>query len=322
MDVRVLIVDDDPVDRELFIRLMNKTPDRQYEYLEATSGEMALGLCRTSSPDCILLDYRLPDQTGIEFLNLLAEEGLGDVFPVVMLTGQGDESTAVSAMKLGCQDYLVKGEVTAESLSGAILNAIRKMDMKHESDMRQEELERLSRLDDLTGLLNRRAIMDIYRAEYVRAHRYRRSLSVLMMDLDNFKMVNDTRGHVVGDGVLRDTGKIVMGVLRGSDAGGRYGGEEFLVVLPEATGEGAAFTAERIREEVQDRSFVDRGGVTFKVTTSIGIATLTPDDEIADRLLERADEALYQAKHMGRNRVVAHDEPAGRGIVAESEQTV
>ncbi len=302
--LRVLIVDDSPEDRELIVRLMDKCPGRPYEHAEADSGEDGLRLCRSAPPDCILLDYRLPDLTGLEFLSQLAKEWTTSVLPVVMLTGQGDETVAVNAMKQGSQDYLAKGSVTSETLNRAITNAIEKVLHHQHLEAQHKEIERLSRYDDLTGLLNRRAALERYRSEYTRAERYGRAVTVLMIDIDYFKKVNDSHGHGAGDTILKHVSQVILDTLRTVDIGGRYGGEEFLVVLPETGIEGGTASAERMRERVEKGHFEVGDDMVVPVTVSIGVAAFDGEKVGADELLKRADRALYMAKESGRNCVV------------------
>ena len=166
-------------------------------------------------------------------------------------------------------------------------------------------LEQLAQTDPLTQLLNRRALTERINAEMERALRYDSSLSLLMVDLDHFKRINDTYGHLVGDDVLRDFAKLLTATIRTTDVVARYGGEEFLVLLPEADEAGAEHFAERIRAAVEKQEFGARvGHPALKLTASIGVATFPAARiESLEDLLARADAALYRAKADGRNRV-------------------
>ncbi len=162
----------------------------------------------------------------------------------------------------------------------------------------EKKLEELSQKDHLTGVFNRRAIEDILTSEIERAHRYGRPLSVVFMDLDNFKQVNDKYGHDVGDLVLKNIAEVVQKELRNTDVFGRWGGEEFLIVMPETGVKGAVKLAERIRRAVENSSF----GQPERITASFGVAQLEDEDTL-EALVKRADEALYRAKREGKNRV-------------------
>ena len=167
----------------------------------------------------------------------------------------------------------------------------------------QEELKRLARTDSLTGLCNRQHLMALLAAELDRASRYHHPLSFMILDLDHFKSINDSHGHLAGDKVLVTFGSIIRGMARSADFAGRYGGEEFCVGLPETTLAGALQVAERIREATANTSVELEAGGTARVTCSIGVAEVTSAD--VDQLIARADAALYEAKRLGRNRVVA-----------------
>jgi two-component system cell cycle response regulator len=165
-------------------------------------------------------------------------------------------------------------------------------------------LERLAHTDPLTQLLNRRALTDRLQQEMERAMRYDATLALLMVDLDHFKAVNDTHGHLVGDDVLRDVARLLRETIRTTDVAARYGGEEFLVLLPETDDGGAEAFAERIRVAVEAHPFEGSGGAALRLTASLGVAVFpAPRVVTAEDLLVRADAALYRAKADGRNRV-------------------
>lgn len=177
------------------------------------------------------------------------------------------------------------------------------------------ELDRLARTDALTSVANRRALFDLMGVEFRRSRRYGRDLSVLMLDLDHFKQVNDRWGHPFGDEVLREVSRLVLRNIRESDILGRYGGEEFAVVLPEANAEQAVLVGEKLRHAIEAHTFrmpdaSAPGEPTVRLTISIGVAS-TPVDQDQDEveLFSRADQALYEAKRTGRNRVVLYAKP-------------
>jgi diguanylate cyclase (GGDEF)-like protein len=172
----------------------------------------------------------------------------------------------------------------------------------------EQEFKRLANTDDLTGTLNRRRFLELAQAEVLRAQRYGSPLSLLMLDLDHFKAINDTYGHGVGDLVLRSLVEVSKEVLRVVDVFGRVGGEEFMALLPETNLEGALTVAERLRAAFAART-VTAGGNEIRCTASLGVAVLAPDMTL-EQLMKAADEALYQAKKRGRNQVVAYQAPA------------
>ncbi len=173
----------------------------------------------------------------------------------------------------------------------------------------RQRVRELARRDQKTGLFNRREFEDRYQDEFDRADRYESSLAVMMVDLDHFKEVNDTHGHQAGDRVLEGMGEVLRDMTRKVDIPGRYGGEEFAVVLPETDLESAHRAAERINQELARREFEGEEGDTFTVTCSVGLAEMNPEDEDPEALLRRADEALYEAKSGGRDRVATAPSP-------------
>jgi diguanylate cyclase (GGDEF)-like protein len=166
------------------------------------------------------------------------------------------------------------------------------------------DLERLANSDPLTGLGNRRRFMEVLALEVERADRYGRQLSLVLLDLDRFKKVNDTWGHAAGDEVLKDAARVLRSVCREIDLPARLGGEELVLLLPETDGDGARIVAERVRERIQQARHDTPDGRTFEVTASMGVASFGHGASTADALLRLADEALYAAKRGGRNRVV------------------
>jgi two-component system, cell cycle response regulator len=165
-------------------------------------------------------------------------------------------------------------------------------------------LEALATTDPLTRLLNRRALLERLSIEVDRAHRYGSSLSLLLLDIDHFKAINDTAGHLVGDGVLRQLGELLAYSVRTADVVARYGGEEFVVILPETSSEGGVIFAERLRDTVERHAFDVSNDEPLHLTASIGVATFpSPRVESTEDLFARADEALYRAKSGGRNQV-------------------
>lgn len=300
--LRILIVDDNPIDRELFRRLVAHHSTNEYLFTETASGEEGLDLCRSVRPDCVLLDYNLPDLDGLEFVRQLAAESV-DVLstPVVMLTSEGNTGVAVAAMKAGAQDYLVKDGISRETLHHAMSTAMEKVSLLRKIQEQRTELEIMARTDTLTGLLNRRAFMNQLRAEFERAERYGGALTLIMLDLDHFKVVNDTHGHIVGDYVLRKFAGLILALKRKTDVAGRHGGEEFVMLMPETDIEGGKVLAQRLCKKAAEEEYHCSKGRAFAVTCSIGVAQYQESDEHVDGLLRRSDEALYKAKRAGRN---------------------
>ncbi len=214
--------------------------------------------------------------------------------------GAADIALALGVLSLGLAAQLVINERLARRRERGLAEA--RAALEAQSSM----LEELARSDAVTGIANRRGLMDDLTAEVYRALRYRRPLSVLMIDIDHFKRVNDTYGHAVGDHVLQEVATTMRASVRASDLVARYGGEEFVVVLPETDLVAAALTAEKLRSAIATHDFTEAGR-DLEVTVSVGVAALTEGRlspaETARRLLVKADAAMYEAKHAGRNRV-------------------
>jgi diguanylate cyclase (GGDEF)-like protein len=168
---------------------------------------------------------------------------------------------------------------------------------------KNRELHQLSITDGLTGLYNRKHLMDLFDMEFVRTQRYRTAFSVLIADIDHFKSINDTYGHLAGDAVLRRIADCLRQAVRETDHVGRYGGEEFLIILPATDTAGAMELGQRIRESISQMDFQDNGN-TFSMSVSVGVAHCTDGDDSVEAVISRADAALYQAKAGGRNQVI------------------
>jgi diguanylate cyclase (GGDEF)-like protein len=292
--IRILLIEDNRADAMLIREILKESKAISFELVHVSRLSEGLKQLRTEPFGAVLLDLNLPDSEGIDtFLQTRAHAP--DV-PIVILTGLLDESLGMQAVQEGAQDYLVKGHVDGNLISKSILYAI-------ERHRFMALLRGLSILDELTGLFNRRHMIALVEEEFRRASRYGTDLSCLMIDLDLFKGINDTFGHAFGDLVLREFGASLKKQARISDSCFRYGGEEFMVLLPQTDIVGASRRAERIRELCEKKEYKD-GTSTSKVTVSIGIASLGKHHPAQARdLLAYADKALYRAKAEGRNRV-------------------
>jgi len=298
---RVLIVDDARVVRAVVARCLRGAG---YHTEEAADGAEALRRLATESYDVVITDLRMPLLGGLELL--ASVKRLAPTVEVIILTGTHaqDMSSAVKALRLGAHDYLTKPPSSQDEVVLTVQRAVEKKRM-HEENLRLiRELESLSRTDALTGVGNRRAFDDALGHEIARAKRHGQALSLVMLDIDHFKHVNDTHGHQGGDEVLRVVARTLRATLRDGDVLYRYGGEEFAVLLPYAQGAGACTAAERMLRAIAAAPIDLRTG-QLHVTSSAGVATLSAADNDGASLVSRADAALYEAKKAGRNRV--HD---------------
>jgi diguanylate cyclase (GGDEF)-like protein len=295
---RILVADDSVVVRAI---VRHGLAQAGHKIDEAANGAEALRLLEAHSYDAVVTDLRMPEVDGFGVLSAIKERGLDTEVIILTASCKDDMRSAVRALRLGAHDYLTKPLASAEEMVMTVERAVEKKRLSEANKRLIRELAALSRTDTLTGLANRRAFEEALRGEVMRARRYRVPLSLLMLDLDHFKKVNDTYGHPGGDAVLRDFAAIIRGVFRDTDAAFRYGGEEFAVLLPHSTAEHAERAAERLLAEVR-RARIQVGSTTLKVTCSIGIADLRAGDGDAQEMLRRADAALYRAKAAGRDR--------------------
>jgi diguanylate cyclase (GGDEF)-like protein len=319
----ILIVDDNPVNLDL---LSGMLLDRGYRVRVATNGRRAISAARSAIPDLVMLDINMPEMDGYEVCRQLKGEGATADVPIIFISALDNAIDKVKAFQTGGADYVTKPfqfeEVLARiEIQLKISRLQREMERKNE-ELRQSnlQLERanrmlhsLSYLDGLTGIANRRHFEESLEQEWRRAGRAGSRVSLLMVDIDHFKLLNDTQGHQSGDECLRLVAEAISDALRrAGDLVARYGGEEFAVLLPNTDRLGAVRIGEQIRAHVETLGIANDGASPPVVTVSVGAATTEPaGDESPARLVDAADRALYRAKHAGRNRVeAADDEPA------------
>jgi two-component system, cell cycle response regulator len=308
--MRVLAADDNPISQTVLRSMLVKWG---YDVVTASDGDQAWqALQSPQAPSMAILDWMMPGQDGVEICRRLRAAARESYTYVLLLTSRSDSRDIVEALDAGADDYLTKPFNSSE-LRARLRAGRRIIELQEQLLAAQEELRVRATHDGLTGLLNRSAIMEILRRELARCSRERQPFSILMADLDQFKHINDSHGHQAGDAVLREAAGRMHASFRCYDSIGRYGGEEFLVVLP-GCDEGEAWgLGERFRVLIAASPF-SFGETVLSVTCSIGCAT-QPGGESrdADSLIRLADEALYDAKHTGRNRTVtAQQEPALR----------
>jgi diguanylate cyclase (GGDEF)-like protein len=271
-----------------------------YHITEAADGEAGIAACLADPPDVVLLDVEMPGLSGHDVLQRLkAEETLRDI-PVVFLTGYTGMEEVLRGLQGGGHDYVSKPFVESE-LKARVAAALRVKKLQDQLVQRTEELYTTSRTDVLTGLYNRRHLEEQLRIGIATAVRRDEPIGVLLLDVDHFKAVNDTYGHLAGDEVLVELARRIQAELRAGDIAGRWGGEEFLVLLPNTGLAGTVETGERIRAIVEAEQF-GAGEEYISVTISGGGASDIDVDEEA--LVHRADNGLYEAKDRGRNCVV------------------
>lgn len=287
----ILIVDDVPTNVQALALLLKE----EYAVKVATSGARAVELAgQDPIPDLILLDVQMPEMNGYDVLKLLKENSDTAQIPIIFITGKDTVEDEEYGLELGAMDYITK----------PIHPSIVKARVKTHITLKQQydQLVGMATHDQLTGLYNRHYLSDALDKKVSQAKRHREALSVIIIDIDHFKNVNDTFGHLTGDIVLKALANIVYYSARKEDVAARFGGEEFIVVLDNCTAQDALVKAESLRSAIQALHPQD-----IAVTASFGVAQMDDDTQRYEDLLKNADTALYIAKEEGRNRVVLYE---------------
>ena len=307
---RILVVDDHEDNIEL---LRARLEARGYEIHAASDGQAALDQVERVIPDLILLDVMIPKMNGMEVVRRLKADKNLPFIPVIMQTALDTTANKVEGLDAGADDYITKPINFAEL--EAKVNALLRIksletelrDRKTEVEVLNDRLTRISLTDGLTEIDNRRCLEERLHEMWQHSVRLHEPIALIMCDIDKFKSVNDNYGHQAGDSVLKEVARLLKEDAREIDRVGRYGGEEFLLILPGTVLDAAVTFAERLREKVAGHTFTYTGG-TLRRTISCGVAA-SPHPRVKDQeaLLKAADEALYVAKETGRNRVVRFD---------------
>jgi two-component system cell cycle response regulator len=298
----VLIAEDDP----LFRRILERSFE-QWDY-RVTTVENGLDawevLQKEDAPQLAILDWMMPGMDGIELCRRIRGRCQVPYRYVLLLTAKDEKQDVIAGLEAGADDYLTK-PFDMDELRARVRAGKRILDLQAALIHAQDDLQSAADHDSLTGLWNRAAILDLLKREVSRRRRTGHELGVIMADVDHFKTINDTRGHLIGDAVLKETTRRLAVNVRPYDAVGRYGGEEFLIVLPDCNADNLVIGAERLRHCIADHPIETCAG-PIQITLSLGLKSVEQcDKEPADceTLLREADEALYAAKARGRNRV-------------------
>jgi two-component system, cell cycle response regulator len=296
MEAHILIVDDDNAIRESMQEFVEVAG---YTAYTATSAENAFEKLKINSIDVVITDIMLPGMDGLELTDRIKKDYDIDV---IVMTGYSGDYSYEEAISKGASDFVFK-PVRFEELLLRLRRVLKERRLTQERIHMLDKLKRLSITDGLTQLYNSRYFYNQLKIEIDRTIRYQRPLSLLLLDIDNFKDYNDNFGHLEGDKVLVRMGQVIKTCLRKMDSAYRYGGEEFTVILPETEGDEAATVAERIRSAIQKELFNPEGQTApVSITISIGVTEFNRPEEIA-LFVQRADRAMYQSKQSGRNRV-------------------
>lgn len=298
--MRVLVAEDNAVMRRLLESALRRW---EYEVISTADGLEAWQILSSADPPPIaVMDWMMPGLSGVELCRRLRARSEPPYVYAVLLTGRSDRADVVEGLEAGADDYVVK-PFDMEELRVRLRAARRIVELERRLLEAQEQLRQAALRDPLTGLWNHGAILEMAGRELARARRSGEPVGLLMIDLDGFKRCNDGRGHQAGDAVLVELARRLTQAVRAGDHLGRYGGDEFLLVAPGCGGRELDGLAQRIREAVEAEPF-HRGADEVRLTVSIGVAEVAAGsgEDVGD-LIAAADEALYEAKRAGRNRV-------------------
>ncbi|MCB0366505.1 MAG: diguanylate cyclase [Bdellovibrionaceae bacterium] len=311
-DTRILVVDDDPASAKL-VRVALECEG--YQVLVAGSGKEAIREMSDWNPHLVLLDVSMPGLNGLDTLKYLRARN--HYVSTIFVSGRSDTDDVVRGLDAGADDYVCK-PFDAKELLGRVRTQLRIKQLNDSLKAANKKLKSLVDKDDLTGLFNMRSLYEKLDNELNRARRFGRCVSVLMMDMDHFKSVNDSHDHLFGSFVLQEVGKIIRNNIRSVDFAARYGGDEFLIVLTEIGVEGASVFAERLKNLIKEYEF-SQGTHSSHQTVSIGLAVTEKGNPTIDArsLVRYADHALYKAKAEGRDCVVIYDLKKQKGALDE-----
>jgi two-component system, cell cycle response regulator len=305
----VLIAEDDPIFRRILESWFKRW---DYRVTAVENGVDAWeALQRDDAPQLVILDWMMPGMDGIELCRRIRSRDQGVYRYVLLLTAKDDKQDVIAGLEAGADDYLTK-PFDVDELRARVRAGKRILDLQAALIHAKDDLQFAAAHDPLTGLWNRGAILDLLKREVSRRQRTGDALGVIMTDIDYFKKINDTHGHLIGDAVLQEVTRRLAAGVRPYDVVGRYGGEEFLVVFPGCNAANLIVGAERLRHCIADEAIETSVG-PIPVTLSLGLASAEQkDNETLDCevFLRTADEALYAAKARGRNRV--ESAPASR----------
>ncbi len=292
-DAQIMIVDDENSIVEFMTIALQ---DHGYKVTGCTDPEQAIEKIKTEVYDLIITDMNMPKIPGIKFVK--KAKGISPKTDIIVMTGYPSVETAVESMKNGASDYLTK-PVNLEFLNIIVEKSLYKRTLEKRAAER-EYFEKISRVDGLTGLYNHKFFHELLNAEISRSDRYKFNFSLVMIDIDDFKIINDNYGHQMGDNILKEIATIFKSLIRKTDPSVRYGGEEFAIILSQTAKEHGRALADRIVKGVAATKFKD----FFQdkpITISAGLSGYPDDARTPESLIKKADEALYQAKKMGKN---------------------
>ncbi len=293
---KVLVVDDIEDNIKL---LCYNLEDDGHLVVTADNGEACLAQAKQHAPDIILLDMMMPGLSGTETLEQLKQTPNLANIPVIMVSANDDDDAIIGAIDIGAHDYIAKPFIYPV-LAARMRSALRLKESQEALEAANQTLSNLASLDPLTEIYNRRYFFNLANVEFAKAQRHQHPLSVIMLDVDHFKKINDSFGHGAGDQALVKLTSYCQDTGRESDIISRFGGEEFAICCADTDIKGAMALAERIRKTIEDASF-EFEGHNIQFTASLGVTSLQPSDHEFEELISRADKYLYEAKNAGRN---------------------
>ncbi len=297
--MKILIVEDESI----FRRMVRKNLlEAGYDVVEAEDGHAAWELFQRESFQFVITDWMMPKMNGPELVQNIRMSGQKNYTYIIMLTAMDDKDNVIFGIESGADEYLTK-PFNSRELKARVASGMRILKLEEQLIQAREQMEALAMHDGLTGLLNRRAIEEYAEAEFNMADRKERAMSAILVDIDHFKGINDRYGHKVGDHALQQVAKVLREDLRKYDRVGRWGGEEFILILPDTLLQDAVMVAERIRLKTAETQISLENGETFSVHISLGVACTTSQFQSLTKFIDAADQALYQSKQSGRNRV-------------------
>jgi len=300
--IRILLIEDNPDDVFLITEILSQqTKGGSFSIDSADSLQEGLKKLEAGHPDVVLLDLFLTDTRGSESFERM--KPFLNTYPVIVMTSLNDEALAIRSVSEGAQDYLVKGQLNRSILVRTIRYAIERARIRKELDLANTRLEQLALNDPLTGLFNRRGLEQVIAQKTQRASLEEADVLALLLDMDDFKRINDTMGHAAGDEVLKEITRRLKTSVRASDYTARIGGDEFLVLLPATRLAEGVQVAEKARLAIAGSPIVLSSGEPVRVTASLGLATIFEPNPSIDQLLTETHAALHKSKKAGKNKV-------------------
>ena len=298
--MKILIADDEAVSRHLLEKTL--TP-ASYEVIAVENGVLAAEqLCRPDGPRLALLDWVMPELLGPDVCRYVRERRDQPYVYMVLLTSKESKQDVVAGLESGADDYLIK-PFDPDELKARLRTGLRILQLEDKLVEAREGMRFKATHDPLTSLLNRGVIMELLSKELVRAQRDKSSITVLLGDLDHFKQVNDTYGHLIGSKLLAEIGYLIKAQLRLIDYAFRYGGDEFVVLLPQTGKDSALVVARRLRDSLRTSMFCKEEGLNLNVRASMGVATYPHDAKTPHDIIRQADEMMYLVKNTSRDNI-------------------